>query len=700
MKLFSIGCATCKSSLQVRDSAIVGQIIACPKCGSMVLVQPPPDWNPPDDEKSTLVAESPQRIPIQPPSPLPTRTPAPLAKSQAAGDPLLHETMGDEAFDDVSGILGENKNDPEPIRSGGAKASSESNATAKQPGMIAPGAKADSRPGAAPQTVVGAATATSAPAGGQEGQPVWLEKSDSRPRIYAFVALMSIAGIGLTIAMAQLLKSYGSSSTESVVSTKPKSMDFDNRKGLEGKKVENPSKASEAPPTSDEPAKDATEEKVRPAEPERDPQKTDENPTSRSAESPSEKEDEEEKSPIIEAPPEDGDVASDSLRSQVVKRWLNGNDVEVAKTTEHEEVASDETTENRDLAPKPEPRPVVLEERLEDAFVGIAFENVKLTDFVDFVQKYSTIPIAFDLDALEIAGAAPTAPVSFKAKGPKVTKVLEKTLEGVGLVAEAGESGVLVITPAVVIPHTEDVGEIFKEDESRKELLAWLQDWVAIPSAEDTDAISLVDGSVTIKESSAVSQCRRLVEQIRAARLGGHSKCRSYQEKKRFAAEKLAAPVNLHYLHGELLTTILARLSSTTDCVIVADWKTLYPTGWTPDTKLRLSVGGGVLSDALDQICKQMGARYRVIPIGDLCCVEIYLDDRAAVAVSEWYSLPASVTKESAPKLLSELSTLLKEGEPLAKWLRYDDESHSLFARLPHAQHEALVAKLASLESN
>src|SRR5438270_7057191 len=54
MDLFSITCTTCKSRLKVRDLAAVGQILACPKCGGMVMVKPPPAYVDAGDQKSDL----------------------------------------------------------------------------------------------------------------------------------------------------------------------------------------------------------------------------------------------------------------------------------------------------------------------------------------------------------------------------------------------------------------------------------------------------------------------------------------------------------------------------------------------------------------------------------------------------------------------------------------------------------------------
>lgn len=47
MELFKIRCTTCQAKLRVQDPAAVGEIVACPKCSSMVLIDPPVDWVPP-----------------------------------------------------------------------------------------------------------------------------------------------------------------------------------------------------------------------------------------------------------------------------------------------------------------------------------------------------------------------------------------------------------------------------------------------------------------------------------------------------------------------------------------------------------------------------------------------------------------------------------------------------------------------------
>src|SRR6185503_12555831 len=83
MELFAITCTTCKSRLKVRDQAAIGQILACPKCGGMVMIKPPPAWEQESEDKSDL----------------------PTATEIAAPDPLFNQTVDSGAFDGVEELL-------------------------------------------------------------------------------------------------------------------------------------------------------------------------------------------------------------------------------------------------------------------------------------------------------------------------------------------------------------------------------------------------------------------------------------------------------------------------------------------------------------------------------------------------------------------------------------------------------------------
>ncbi|NLS90633.1 MAG: hypothetical protein GXX96_00425 [Planctomycetaceae bacterium] len=72
--LFTITCTTCEARLNVRDPSIVGAIVNCPKCESMVQITPPPGWQTPS------FAEPVQKKPKEP-APAPPQ--AQVKKTQA-----------------------------------------------------------------------------------------------------------------------------------------------------------------------------------------------------------------------------------------------------------------------------------------------------------------------------------------------------------------------------------------------------------------------------------------------------------------------------------------------------------------------------------------------------------------------------------------------------------------------------------------
>lgn len=70
MQTISVTCTTCNARLRVRDEAAYGEIVACPKCGSMVKVPIPEGWKPPSQstaEKSgTPESRTPKKQPLAP----------------------------------------------------------------------------------------------------------------------------------------------------------------------------------------------------------------------------------------------------------------------------------------------------------------------------------------------------------------------------------------------------------------------------------------------------------------------------------------------------------------------------------------------------------------------------------------------------------------------------------------------------------
>ena len=80
--LFTITCTTCQVQLTVRDKSLIGKIVSCPKCQSMVQIVPPEGWS--DSEETTS--------PEQPPSETSAAEPQTAPPVSAPVPPPVHDT--------------------------------------------------------------------------------------------------------------------------------------------------------------------------------------------------------------------------------------------------------------------------------------------------------------------------------------------------------------------------------------------------------------------------------------------------------------------------------------------------------------------------------------------------------------------------------------------------------------------------------
>ncbi len=78
MELFTIQCTTCRARLKVNDESAIGEILACPKCRSMVQVVPPVGW-----QGATGAAAGPRELVLDEPAVKTGSSISPAASSAA-----------------------------------------------------------------------------------------------------------------------------------------------------------------------------------------------------------------------------------------------------------------------------------------------------------------------------------------------------------------------------------------------------------------------------------------------------------------------------------------------------------------------------------------------------------------------------------------------------------------------------------------
>ena len=106
MELFSLTCTTCQKRLKVLDASTIGQLSICPHCGSMVLVEPPPQGRD-ADAQVTAPELGPGAAAETPAAPPPLAAPAaePPVITAPAPSPELPKSRQPPAVPPVSPVV-------------------------------------------------------------------------------------------------------------------------------------------------------------------------------------------------------------------------------------------------------------------------------------------------------------------------------------------------------------------------------------------------------------------------------------------------------------------------------------------------------------------------------------------------------------------------------------------------------------------
>ena len=156
--IFSVVCPTCEAKIGVHDQRLAGQLVQCPKCGSIVLLTPPKTSQPPQktEEKQEKTAPPPVDSIPQPHSeknekPQPNRSPSPAPKAPPIPVPPPASIPVPPPVS-IPEPIAPNTLMPEPMSPGGFNASSPSSGASLSQRI---GALSEKLPSWAPYLVIG-----------------------------------------------------------------------------------------------------------------------------------------------------------------------------------------------------------------------------------------------------------------------------------------------------------------------------------------------------------------------------------------------------------------------------------------------------------------------------------------------------------------------------------------------------------------
>ncbi len=747
MEPFSILCTTCQTRLRVRDESAVGQILACPKCGSMVLIETPAGStesvaSSEDKSQPTLTPEkTPQKTPstktpaahseapsasdktanpqVSSTKTNPTKTPAaklpahrsPADKSPAKGIPASAVEPTDASGPTRPTRKFKFREDFEtPVEAADAK-------TRRKPLTPAPPKQA-AKSRAAADRPVGEKPTTEDPA--TEETPL-AETSTAETQIpleaavspaarhypqWLLIGGAALIGIVLALLVVGILSSRrgGNNSTpKSRVKTPPENAPLtaskeqvkkeDAKQGAgDGGTAESSASDSQAAPAGDTAATPAK----------KDAQSAGEHGPDSKGE-PSE----------LEGTAGDGTASTDGKMGEDAKLPPDLVDPTDVEATHPSEMA---TKPDGSTVPSPSPPAAdaakVAQARTESLLSmtvpALSYERIALADFAKFISDMTTIPITLDVDALYAIGVTPETELEFDLRGVTIRQILDAALEPLEVnVVVAG--GQVIITPRAAIrkeltSETYDVSDLAEDDAATRKLAGQITSLIAPSSWNESSGegdLEIAERSIEVQQTRLVQyQIARFLDRLRTARgllPRSDLPANLLETSPPFVqvAGKLNEPIAATFPKPTPVAHTLDSIQTQTDLRILVDWQALAAFDIQPATMMSVALAVQPFYKLLDNWLAPSKLDYRLI---DMRTIQI--STQAAIRERpelELYRIENDPDLDHA-KLIDELKKRI--GEPFFTTdgglgtILYDESSRCLLVSLPQPQQRILAAWL------
>ncbi|WDI43089.1 hypothetical protein [Bremerella sp. P1] len=704
MTLFRVQCPTCAARLKVTSRSLIGQIVNCPKCGSMVEIAAPDSPGSTDKSKSKA---APVAAPIasQPEAPAP-ETPAPETPTP---EPTPTEvSSSDAAFDNLDEML------------------------AGSP--------------AAEETVPTSPSAEPAEAATAEVNRFSDSASVSKMRNMALIGGTSVMAI-VTFAVIGYAVFSGNDQPAPVVPEEPEPTQvaqFESPAEEEPPAEKEPTPVEETPqPTPEEPAKEpvesepATEES--PAEEKTLPEATaeestepmmpseenpflfDDPPGTTPAGNPTEEmpTTDDGKPKVADAKPSILELKDDPLYEVFGEAFpvFDSEAFEQSASTNPGPADAMPAMPQVDVSTAPELVPPIPEvdvaQRLGDPIVRIEFDNMPLNEFASFVTQMSTVPVTLDPIALASADINAKTPISVKQTQTSIEGILNSAVRPFGLEIQATDKSARLRITQPLDGHKR-VAQLLVDDlaANQQEVadIAYLMTHLVEPLSwkqSRGDGLYRIDPGKIMITQSEVAHFKAVVflEKLRIAR--GLPQ-RSSFSKELFdltlrsdqLSPALQKDVKLQIVVPTPFYKVVDQLEKKSGLTILCDWDSLAMNKLGPATPVTLTAPGVTTQQALEQFCQAW--KLETLPIN---ATTVQLVSSRTTPIMPWLEFydvsKLQLGKSEAAALINnakrELSDLRKTGYGD---LQYDPVSKHLIALLSKDDHQRLQFALQRKISN
>ncbi len=265
--------------------------------------------------------------------------------------------------------------------------------------------------------------------------------------------------------------------------------------------------------------------------------------------------------------------------------------------------------------------------RLSERVPRIELADTPLVTAVDLLSRVSTIPVTYDLDALEMLGVGLYGPVSASVANASVGEVFGAVLGSKGLTFVAENGQLLVTCPDKMRTELRSVrytvADLIGPGQASIARLAELVRHLIAPEswqqAGGPGTIEAAGDALTVLQTDRIHY--RVLKFCEKLRLARGLPLRSRYDARRFslatpaakAAGRLERVVSVNFHEPVPLVRILSDLEQLTGTTILVDWASLAEEGLSPGLKGALVVHQKPFSEALSDLLQPLGLAFRVV---------------------------------------------------------------------------------------
>lgn len=705
MTLFKISCDTCQTKLNVRQKSAIGQILACPKCGSMVQVIPPDEFENDSSGDEELRTKAKEKRPFVKPKP----------------DPGLPETVSTisgsvaEGLEDKTGTRVKKRVSEE--RWHGVDPDAPPNAVASKSEPDLPGDQWDSN-----------------------------RTRQRKKLLIAFASTVAILVLGIAaIVFAAIQFGGGGNDSETAQNNQPEGdpsktdleSGFPKEETTESKSTETPENEDPSKPNNSkgedpEVAKKDTstnqKENVNPVNPTGVGEssdvplvgKQDDQGTGKKDVDPLSKKDPNQ-SDDSDAPPDfsgddDTSAASAGIFEELEEFSVFEQD-DILLTArggfnEKDLAGRYGLTRffvNRSLKKTPDP-----DRAMAIVLSGAKFEQITLLEFLDFLYKSTAVPVAVDVTPIVLSGVQLDQKVDLLVRDKSFGEILQLFAEKLGLqVTEEGKNALVITIPDrnVLQEKTYPIADLVSNDAEIKKLIGLIQKYVNDESWSETGGDGIISatpdgGSLVVKHFGWA--------QVRVGDLLRHLRIRHQVELKdvnkvlpdatprfRLAQKSIQKEIVLFESSPISLSYLFAKLAKDYDVHVFVNWEAtgddLRPSGSLPLALENESIGGFISELAETVNLEMVWHSHNVVEL----TTQLGADSNLTL---ESYDITRSIPPGyNSERLLAALERLLN-GNRISDYKRarigLDPlDKKSIFAVLPQTSHRNIRAILDALSA-